>query len=481
MLHIHLFGHLRLFMDGRPQKFSALPKTIPLLAYLLLYRHNHIPRDTLAYTLWPDVPESEARANLRRHLHELRRNLPPTSDDLPWIIAETQKIQWNPLAPAWVDVTEFQQLSRQTEHLAEAAALYTGDLLQNIYEEWLEPERERLRGLYLQTLEQLIERSHQRQDLAQAMNYCQQVVHHDPWRENIIREMMRLRLEGGDRAGALQEYQRFKQRLQDELGVPPMPETRALYQQMVENRIKTPERPRQPEPLAAATPPPAPVRPPQNLPAPLMACVGRETEIATLAHLLSSAQAVRLITLTGPGGIGKTRLALETAHHLWQKHADVFADGVFFVPLANVHDVNLIAPAIAEVTGLKLSSQIPAWEQVKNHLQNKQILLWLDNFEQLLPAAPYLTELLRAAASLRFLVTSQAVLRVYGEQEFAVLPLAVPLPETESSQNNQQQSPAVTLFATVARTTNPSFTLTSENINAVAQICTRLDGLPLAI
>ncbi len=108
MLHIHLFGHLRLFMDGRPQKFSALPKTIPLLAYLLVYRHNHIPRDTLAYTLWPDVPESEARANLRRHLHELRRNLPPTSDDLPWIIAETQKIQWNPLAPAWVDVTEFQ-------------------------------------------------------------------------------------------------------------------------------------------------------------------------------------------------------------------------------------------------------------------------------------------------------------------------------------------------------------------------------------
>ena len=475
MLHIHLFGHLRLFLDGRPQKFSALPKTIPLLAYLILHRQAHVPRDTLAYTLWPDVPETEARANLRRHLHELRRNLPPAPEETPWIVAETQQVQWNAAAPGGVDVIEFQQLAQRPDKLAEAAALYTGDLLQNIYEEWLEPERERLRAQYLQTLEQLITRSRQQGDLSQAMNYGQQVLHYDPWRENIIREMMQLRLESGDRAGALQEYQRFRQTLETELGVAPMAETRALYQQMLDNRIKSPERP-QPNPVTTTTQTSSPRH---NLPAPLMSCIGREEAIRELTRLLTGPDAIRLVTLTGPGGIGKTRLALELALQLWQNHIAQFPDGIYFVPLANVQDPRLIAPAIAEVTGLKMTGTQPTWEQVKNHLQNKKMLLWLDNFEQLVAAAPQLTDLLHAAASLHLLITSQAVLRVYGEHEFAVPPLA--MPTGDLSDTAIARAPAVTWFAAVARTTNPAFTITPENAATIAQICTRLDGLPLAI
>lgn len=475
MLHIHLFGHLRLFVDGRPQKFSALPKATPLLAYILLNRSSHIPRDTLAYTLWPDVPESEARANLRRHLHELRRNLPPAPESLPWILAETQQVQWNPAAPVWIDVAEFEAAVQQPDRRVEAAALYTGDLLQNVYEEWLEPERERLRNLYLQTLEQLIERSRQQADLLQAINYCQQILHYDPWRENIIRSLMQLRLESGDRAGALQEYQRFKQRLHEELGVAPMPETRALYQDMVDNRIKTPERPQKPEP--AAPTPPTPSRPRHNLPAALMACIGREQEIVTLVELLQNS---RLVTLTGPGGIGKTRLSLEVATHIFERRPELCTDGVFYVRLSDVRDVNLIAPAIAEAVGLKISAAEPAWDQLGYHLQDKRILLVLDNFEQLLPAAAHLTDLLHAAASLRLLVTSQALLHIYGEHEFAVPPLTVPL-TGDSSITDIRQSPAVAWFVAVARTTNPSFTVTPENVTTIAQICVRLEGVPLAI
>lgn len=475
MLHIHLFGHLRLFVDGRPQKFSALPKATPLLAYILLNRSTHIPRDTLAYTLWPDVPESEAKANLRRHLHELRRNLPPAPESLPWILAETQQVQWNPAAPVWIDVAEFEIAVQQPDRRVEAAALYTGDLLQNVYEEWLEPERERLRNLYLQTLEQLVERSRQQADLLQAINYCQQILHYDPWRENIIRALMRLRLESGDRAGALQEYQRFKQRLHEELGVAPMPETRALYQDMVDNRIKTPERPQKPE-LTAPTSP-TPPRPRHNLPAALMACIGREQEITTLVDLLQNS---RLVTLTGPGGIGKTRLSLEVATHIFEQRPELCTDGVFYVRLSDVRDVNLIAPAIAEAVGLKTSAAEPAWDQLVHYLRDKRVLLVLDNFEQLLPAAAHLTHLLHAAASLRLLVTSQALLHIYGEHEFAVPPLTVPL-TGDSSITNIRQSPAVAWFVAVARTTNPSFTITPENVTTIAQICVRLEGVPLAI
>lgn len=477
MLHIHLFGHLRLFLDGRPQKFSALPKTIPLLAYLLLHQQLAVPRDTLAFVLWPDVSESEARANLRRHLHELRRNLPPTQDGVAWVLADTQQVQWNPAAAFWLDLTEFNLLSQQPERLAEAAALYTGDLLQAIDEEWLTPERERLRGRYLHILEQLIERCQQQHDLAQGINYCQQALHYDPWQENIIRQLMRLRLTAGDRAGALQEYQRFKQRLDEDLGVAPMPETRALYQEMVDNRLKTPPRPQPPPPAV-----PMAAEPPRhNLPAPLMACIGREAEIAALTRLFTGPETIRLITLTGPGGIGKTRLALELTRHLWDSQAAIFPDGIFYVPLANIEDGSLIAPAIAEAIGLTLNAAQSRSEQVKKHLADKTMLLWLDNFEQLAAAAPQLTELLAAAANLRLLVTSQAILHVYGEHEFPVPPLATPQADLSLGRTAISQTPAVAWFITVARAANPAFTLNDENIFLIAQICARLEGMPLAI
>ncbi|NJN55452.1 MAG: hypothetical protein HC804_12275, partial [Anaerolineae bacterium] len=161
MLQIHLFGHLRLLVDGQPHRFSTLPKTPLLLAYLLLHRDTAVPRDHLAYLLWDDVPEGESRANLRRHLHDLRRALPA---NIEWIFSDTKSVQWDAAASTWLDVAEFERLSQDTGRLAEAITLYTGDLLQELYEDWLNPHRERLRALYFTAVTRLIERERRHGD-----------------------------------------------------------------------------------------------------------------------------------------------------------------------------------------------------------------------------------------------------------------------------------------------------------------------------
>src|SRR5262249_47838357 len=149
MLRIHLFGQLRLFVDDAPWKFAAPPKTAPLWASLLLHRGEQpLAREALAFSLWPDDPEPGARANLRRHLHQLQRALPPAPPDRPWLISEAASVRWNSTADFWLDVAEFERLSQVETSLSDAVALYAGDLLENIYDDCLFYDRERLRDLY---------------------------------------------------------------------------------------------------------------------------------------------------------------------------------------------------------------------------------------------------------------------------------------------------------------------------------------------
>ncbi|MCI0397102.1 MAG: tetratricopeptide repeat protein [Chloroflexi bacterium] len=481
LLRIHLFGHLRLFYQERPFILAAPPKAQPLWAYLLLHRDGPVPRDVLAYTLWSDVLESEARANLRRHLHELRRALPPEPAETPWFLTEASTLQWNPQAPYWLDVAEFERLSRQPDRLAEAVALYTGDLLANLYDDWLYSHRERLQNLFFSDLSQLIGRSRQNGDYPQAIAYAQQILNADPLREDVIRELMSLRYVAGDRAGALQEHLRFKQRLEEELGVVPMPETVRLHELIAANKPL----PGHVEQTATIVRPPVtaePAAPPHNIPAPLTAFVGRSQEIAEVMACLSGPDApARLLTLTGPGGTGKTRLALEVARRFAAQRPPLFADGVFLVRLAEISDTHLVPFAIAEVLGLKESAPPSRINSVKSHLRSQQLLLLLDNFEQVVDAAPVLTELLSAAPGLRLLVTSRTVLHVYGEHEYPVPPLPLPdldhLPPLAELFNYA----AITLFVERARAVRPDFALNESNAPAVAEICVRLDGLPLAL
>lgn len=215
---------------------------------------------------------------------------------------------------------------------------------------------------------------------------------------------------------------------------------------------------------------------PNNLPLRAIPLIGRQNELNTIQNILLQ-ESVGLLTITGPGGIGKTRLALQTAIDLLPQ----FEDGVFFIPLASISNPNLVASIIVKTLGLPGADNFPAHELLKSHLQDKRLLLVLDNFEQIIPAASLVDELLKAAPYLKILVTSRAVLHVYGEYEFNVSPLQLPNLHELPELNELSESPAVALFIERARAAKNSFVLTAQNAAVVAEICIRLDGIPLAL
>ncbi len=214
---------------------------------------------------------------------------------------------------------------------------------------------------------------------------------------------------------------------------------------------------------------------PNNLPSPTTFLIGREVEVACACDLLRRGD-VRLLTLTGPGGAGKSRLSLQIAADLLNH----FEHGVTFVALELVRDPELVAPALAQALSLKEMPGQPLLDTIKTYLRDKHQLLVLDNFEQVVAAAPLVSELLAAAPQLKIMITSRASLRIYGEYEAPVPPLA--LPDLGCPQACLvAQSPAVTLFVERAQAVKPDFKLTEENAATIAEICIRLDGLPLPI
>jgi len=232
-----------------------------------------------------------------------------------------------------------------------------------------------------------------------------------------------------------------------------------------------------PDGLPAAFPPllSLDVRP-HNLPTHPTALLGRERDVAWVrARLLRDD--VRLLTLTGPGGTGKTRLSLQVAAEM----IDQFADGVFFVALAPISDPGQVAATIAQTLGVREVPGRPVVESAQAYLSGKQMLLLLDNFEQILEAAPVVSDLLTAAPGLKILVTSRAALQLRGEHEEAVSPLALPDRRQAPEPAALSQYSAVALFIERARAIKADFAVTNENAPAVAEICHRLDGLPLAI
>ena len=213
-------------------------------------------------------------------------------------------------------------------------------------------------------------------------------------------------------------------------------------------------------------------RAPNNLPAQLTTFVGRKQLEEVRALLRDGA---RLLTLTGPGGTGKTRLSIEAASDV----IDAFPDGVYWVPLAAITDPALVGPAIATSLGLHDTGSRPVAERVAEHLRDRTVLLVIDNFEQVLPAAPLIGDLLRAAPKLKVVASSRAPLRVYGEREFPVPPLT--LADPDAAFEVLAQSEAVRLFVERAMAVRPDFQVTAQNARPIAELCVRLDGLPLAI
>src|SRR5205814_1955052 len=215
-------------------------------------------------------------------------------------------------------------------------------------------------------------------------------------------------------------------------------------------------------------------RTPNNLPQQVTTFIGRDGDIVQGLRLLDG---TRLLTLTGPGGTGKTRLSLQLA----AEAAAWFPDGAFWVPLAPISDPELVPSTIAHSLGVQVSgSELPI-DRVTEHLRDKTLLLVLDNFEQILSAAPTVSTLLDATRGMKVVTSSRAPLQISGEQELPVPPLELPDPERLPSLEVLAQSDAVRLFIERARGVKPDFMVTAENASSVAEIVFHLDGLPLAI
>jgi predicted ATPase/DNA-binding XRE family transcriptional regulator len=213
-----------------------------------------------------------------------------------------------------------------------------------------------------------------------------------------------------------------------------------------------------------------------RLPRPLTDLIGRSAERSEIAGVLRDDR-LRLLTLTGPAGVGKTRLAVAVAASL----GDAFLDGIVFIDLAPLREPAQVVPAVAAALDLSDQGSIPLVETMRRRLSTRQMLLVLDNFEHLLAAAPIVSDLLEAGPDVQALVTSRAVLRLHGEREYAVAPLRTPDPGTTLPLEELAVWEAIQLFVERARAAQPGFRLTDENATDVVAICHRLDGLPLAI
>lgn len=298
MLRVRLFGEGSVDTGDGPRPVDALPKALPLLAYLLIERERPIPRDRMAFDLWPDHDEESALANLRRHLFRLRKMLPVLPSGASWVIATRKIVRWNGALPAWLDIEEFERLGAADATVHEALDLYRDDVLAAVDEPWIVAERERLRALHLAYLHRAFDVAHRRHDLVSSARFAQNILRDCPDDEAAVRRLVAIRYEAGDRAGALAEFERFAAALFEELGEMPMPETTALIDRIAAGGA-----------VEAAHPPAPTPEPDSGRFASGLPFVGRAAELDTVTAAWRSAQDGRgsVVFVTGEAGIGKSR------------------------------------------------------------------------------------------------------------------------------------------------------------------------------
>ena len=464
-LEIRLFGGLELQLDGR--RIDDLPtrKAEALLAYLVCQRRP-FGREVLADLLWDDRPQDQALANLRSILSSLRKSL---GDHL---LVTRQTVAFDHQSNYWLDLERFAEqvaLVAQTDGAARLAALqtavdlYRGDFLDGFYlreslgfEEWAILERERYQRTAVTLLWHLIDLTMLEGDYIAALRHVDTLLRFDNLSERAHRARMLILARTGQHNAALQHYEHLRTLLDDELGVVPASETTALHTRIVAARD---------------------VKPP-SLPPPPPHFVGREEEQAQLAAQLRDPNC-RLITVLGTGGIGKTRLAVETVRQLLAQQPGQFLHGVYFVPLADVTDGRRFVLQLAETLGLTLSGPEDPMSLIIDFVRDKEALLLLDNFEQLLTETDALARILAEAPAVKLLVTSQEALHLHEEWIFDLAGLSTPREDVASTALDSYS--AVHLFIKVAQRLSPRYQPSAVEIDAIAQICRLLEGMPLGI
>jgi DNA-binding SARP family transcriptional activator/predicted ATPase len=486
-----LFGPFEASINGQPYTGFATDKIRALLAYLAIESSQTHRRDTLAALLWPDYPQETALRNLRQALYRLRLGLEEAAPSLPdqLLIQSRQTVTLNPEALS-LDTAQVSQYLREAKtspepipYLTGISDLYRGELLKGFhipnayaFDEWLTIQREIFHQQALDALSRLATLHEASRNTEAVLATARNILALDPWHEKTYRQLMRAHMEQGNRAQALAQYHKLKELLQADLGVEPAAVTTMLYEQiqtdsrLVKERTETTVRPSQLH----------------HFPIPLTPLIGRKAELDYLSQTLQD-DTCRLLTITGPGGMGKTRLATETARRLLAQTSR-FPDGLYFISLAQVENDNLFLATIAQSLDFSLPPRVEPRQALLNYLKTKRLLLLLDNFEHLLGhageaalpvAVSFLTETLVSAPGVTCLVTSREPLALQGEWVYSLggLPYAVQNGETDQE---ALDLPAPQLFIQCARRYRSSFDPATQ-AEAIGEICRLTGGLPLAL
>lgn len=449
-LQITVLGNLQMRIgEGAPIRFAAR-RAATLVAYLALTRSTH-SREALATMLWDDRTQKQSMANMRSLLAQMPKPIKP------YILKSRDSLAINPDLPVVVDAAIFEE-AITAKAFAEAVACYKGDFLAGItirdsegLETWLIVMRERLRQQASNARQALAENSLRQRHFAEGISHAEALIALDSLREGSYQTLMMLLARDGQRGRALQVYGQCRAMLAEEFGLEPLAKTTALAQRIRQMQDE----------------------PPFVVPHPAGTFIGRQQELTLATNSLDQ----RLITLIGPGGIGKTRLATAIATHA----RGLFWDGIYFIELANLADPTatpeMIASYIATHMGLTLQRTPSAQEQLLTHLADRELLLVLDNMEHLLPAGANLIHTLQQNnPQLTLLITTRQRLNLQAEH---LIPLhGFPIPKLTHSQS----SAILQLFQQAAQRTQPTFTFTSEEDRATAlAICRLVEGSPLGI
>jgi predicted ATPase/DNA-binding SARP family transcriptional activator len=470
-LQLALLGKPRAYWDGVPAGKFVFNKSMALLAYLVATGRPHT-REALSGLMWGEMPNENARANLRKVLADLRQTVGEHVE------ITRQTVAFNCDSAHWVDVDVFLAKlqgvradvdtallnENEVRLLGEAVELYSGDYLDGFYvrdapdfEEWLIVQRERLHQLVVTALYTLARHYTARGTYAAGIQCTSRLLSLEPWHEEFHQQMMLLLALSGRRGAALQQYEVCRQILAKEMGAEPAAETAQLYQRIRAGEVSLPL---------------LPTTPPNNLAAALTPFVGRAAEVAATIARLQDPKC-RLLTLVGIPGAGKSRLAMQIASDL----VGEFTDGVYAVSLSPLIGGESLPMAVLQALGVAPVSPADFRRQLIDYLRSRSLLLVLDDLGNLPGTADFLLEVLQRAPKVKFLITASERLALPGEWVQPVPGLVMPDGDSEDPDGYE----AGRLFVASARRVQPDFPVEQADWPAVARICQMLDGVPLAL